>query len=203
MPLTLVNRIDSTPGALCPAVDREGLSSPLFLLQLCDRSDVNNNKNTSSITCKYYATHFAYIVPHSYNSQEVAQGHVTKRRRSQDPNRSSGFRGEPLGTLHAYSLPAANRQGMTGSLTLAVRANLWNDLQAPQPWVGSVQITALFIHCCHGRALSDLSPQVSWAGQRKHSWEEHNKALKPFRGPSPLHFKPKRWMRRKNAAPWA
>lgn len=92
-------------------------------MQLCDRSDVNSNKNTLSIICKYYATLFEYTVPHSYDSQEVAQGHVTEREKPGSKQVLRLQRGTS-GTLHASSLPAANRQGMTGPLTLAVGAKL-------------------------------------------------------------------------------
>lgn len=71
---------------------------------------------------------------------------------------------------------------MTGPLTLAVRAKLWNELSALALGGESVLITALFMHRCNSHSLSGLSPQVSWVGARKHLWAEYNEALKPFRG---------------------
>lgn len=158
---------------------------------LCDSSSIYNHKNIYevSILLRYYARTFDIISPF-YDSWEVAQVCVTNTQRSQNPKSSWGFGGGP--SCHALcchtvcrEFPRNDRASDFGSQGKAIK---W--VASPAALGGeSVQITALFIHCCNSSALSDLSPWVSWVGQRKYSWAEYNEALKPRRGPSPLHFK--------------
>lgn len=83
-------------------------------MQLCDRSDVNSNKNTLSIICKYYATLFEYTVPHSYDSQELHRNMSLRDREARiqtGPQASEGNLLAPCMPPHCLQQIAKGWQG--------------------------------------------------------------------------------------------